>query len=168
MRVGARHSCNKQQQLTTTWPIAMDAIKAITDCDGCNQHHHHEALRPWRDKPLNCDEEGHGNQPQSHKAALPTNATRASWDYREYHINTHPATTIIVTGASFAAMQAQQMQDRDTQCRNFRQIGQIQDPDLLRWMWNQQQNIQKRICKQNKKTKSSWRICHASCTMIAR
>jgi hypothetical protein len=56
----------------------MDAIKAITDRNGCNQRHHCEVLKRSQDEPLNRDEEGHGNHPQSHKAALPTNATRAS------------------------------------------------------------------------------------------
>jgi hypothetical protein len=56
----------------------MDAIKAITDRDGRDQHHHCEAPKRSRDEPLNRNKEGHGNQPQSHKAALPTNATRAS------------------------------------------------------------------------------------------
>jgi hypothetical protein len=55
----------------------MDMIKAITDHDRCNQRHHCEALKHSRDKPLNRDKEGHDNQPQNCKAALPTNATRA-------------------------------------------------------------------------------------------
>ncbi len=114
MSVGARHSCDKQQQLTTTWPITMDMIKAITDCDRHNQCHHCEAPKRSRNKPLKCNKEGHGDQPQSHKAALPTNATRVLWGRHEYHSNTHPATTIIVTGASIAVTQAQRTQEGDT------------------------------------------------------
>ncbi len=94
----------------------MDVIKAITNCDGCNQRHYCEAPKRSRDEPLKCNKEGHGNQPQSHKVALPTNATRASWEHCEYHNNTHPATTIIVTGASIATMQPQWTQEGDTQC----------------------------------------------------
>jgi hypothetical protein len=56
----------------------MDAIKAITNHNGRNQRHHCEAPKRPQDKPLNRDKEGHGDQPQSHKAALPTNATRVS------------------------------------------------------------------------------------------
>jgi hypothetical protein len=55
----------------------MDAIKAITNRDRRNQRHHHEVPKHSRDKPLNRDKEGHGNQPQNHKATLPRNATRA-------------------------------------------------------------------------------------------
>ncbi len=61
----------------------MDAIKAITNRDVYNQCHHCEEPKHSQDKPLNHDKEGHGNQPQSHKAALPTNAMRASWEHRE-------------------------------------------------------------------------------------
>jgi hypothetical protein len=61
----------------TTWPIAMDAIKANIDHDGRNQCHHHEAPKRSQDKPLKCNKDGHGNQPQSHKVALLMNATRA-------------------------------------------------------------------------------------------
>jgi hypothetical protein len=85
----------------------MDAIKAKTDHNGCNQRHHHEALKRSRDKPLNRSEEGRGNKSKSHKAALPTNATRASQGHCEYHKNTHPAMTIIITGASILVTQAQ-------------------------------------------------------------
>jgi hypothetical protein len=80
-------------------------IKAITNCNEQNQGHHCEAPKRSQDKPLTRDEEGRGNQPWSHKAALPTNATRAFWGRHEYHNDTHPATTIIVTGASITAMQ---------------------------------------------------------------
>jgi hypothetical protein len=38
--------------------------------------------------------------------------------------------------------------------RNLRQIGRIHAPDLPRRMWDQQQNIQKRTRKQNKKNKA--------------
>jgi hypothetical protein len=55
----------------------MDAIKAITNGDGGNQHHHCEGPKRSQDEPLKRNEEGHGDQPQSCKAALPTNATRA-------------------------------------------------------------------------------------------
>ncbi len=47
---------------------------------------------------------------QSHKAALPTNPTKVLWGHREYHYDTHPATAIIVKGASIAATQVQQTQ----------------------------------------------------------
>jgi hypothetical protein len=60
-----------------TLPIAMDAIKAITNHDGRNQSHHCEAPKCSQDKPLNHDKEGHGDQSHNHKGALPMNATRA-------------------------------------------------------------------------------------------
>ncbi len=48
-----------------------------------------------------------GERWRSHKAASPTNATKALWGRHEYHNDTHPATTIIIKGASIAATQAQ-------------------------------------------------------------
>jgi hypothetical protein len=60
-----------------TLPIAMDVIKAITNCNGPDQLHHRDAQKRSQDKFLKRNETGHGNQPQSHKAALPTNTTRA-------------------------------------------------------------------------------------------
>ncbi len=65
MSIGARRSCNKQQQLMMTWPIMMDANKAITDCDRRNQRHHRDAPTHSQDKPLKRNEEGSGNQPQA-------------------------------------------------------------------------------------------------------
>jgi hypothetical protein len=56
----------------------MDTIKAITNCNGWDQHHQREAPKHLQDKPLKRNKEGRGNQPQSHKAALMTNAARAS------------------------------------------------------------------------------------------
>ncbi len=47
---------------------------------------------------------------QSHKAALQTNATKASWECCVYHYDTHPTMTIIIKGASNAATQAQKTQ----------------------------------------------------------
>ncbi len=88
-----------------TLPIA---IKAISNCDGCNQCLHPEAPKHSWSKPLKRNKEGHGNQPQSHKAALPTNATKALWGHHEYHEDTHPTTTIIAARASIAATRAQQ------------------------------------------------------------
>jgi hypothetical protein len=61
----------------TTCPIAMDVINTITNCNRRNQRHHREAPKCSQDKPLNCNKEGHGNQPQSHKEALLMNSTRA-------------------------------------------------------------------------------------------
>ncbi len=63
-----------QLQQAMASPTAMDAMKAITDCNGRNQRHHCEAPKRSQDEPLKHDEEGRSNQPQSHKAALPTNA----------------------------------------------------------------------------------------------
>jgi hypothetical protein len=77
MSVGARHSCNKRQQATTTLQIAMDTIKAIANCNGCNQCNHCEAQKRSQDEPLKRDKEGRGDHPRSYKAALPTNTTRA-------------------------------------------------------------------------------------------
>jgi hypothetical protein len=57
-------------------PIAMVAINAITNRVERDQCHHCEAPKFSQNKPLKHNKEGCGNQPQSHKAALPTNATR--------------------------------------------------------------------------------------------
>jgi hypothetical protein len=54
--------------------------------------------------------------------------------HREYHNNTHPATTIIVTGASIATTQAQRTQHKREECDHepdLRQIRKIHAPDLL-------------------------------------
>jgi hypothetical protein len=85
----------------------MNAIIAITNRDGCNEHLHPEAPKCSRDEPLKCNEEGRGNQPQSHKVALPTNVIRALWGRCEYHNNTHPTSTIIAARVSIAAMRVQ-------------------------------------------------------------
>jgi hypothetical protein len=55
----------------------MGTIKAIINCYGRNQRLHCEVPKRSREEPLKRNEEGRGNQPQSHMAALPTNATRA-------------------------------------------------------------------------------------------
>jgi hypothetical protein len=55
----------------------MGAIKAIINCNGRNQRLHLEAPKCSQAKPLKCNKEGRGNQPQSHKAALPMNMTSA-------------------------------------------------------------------------------------------
>jgi hypothetical protein len=77
MSIGASRSCDKRQQATTTSPIAMGAIKAITNRNRCDQRLHCEVPKRSQEEPLKRNEEGHGNQPQSHKVAWPTNATRA-------------------------------------------------------------------------------------------
>jgi hypothetical protein len=56
----------------------MDAIKAITDHNRRNQRHHPEAPKHSQDEPLKQEKKGHGNQPQSYKAALLMNKMRAS------------------------------------------------------------------------------------------
>jgi hypothetical protein len=61
----------------TTLPIAIDAIKSITDCNGRNQFLHCEVQKRSQSKPLKRNEEGRGNRPQSHKEALPMNVTKA-------------------------------------------------------------------------------------------
>ncbi len=91
----------------------MDANNTITDCNRCNQCHHSEVPKRSQEEPLKRNKEGHGNQPQSHKEALPTNGTRALWGRCEYHNNTHYATIIIITGATIAATQARRMQEGD-------------------------------------------------------
>ncbi len=61
-------------------------------------------------KTLKRNKEGHGIQPQSHKAALLMNTTRALWGCCEYREDTHPTTLINSARASIAAMRARQMQ----------------------------------------------------------
>ncbi len=93
-----------------TLPIAMGAIKAITDCYGHNQHLHCEKPKRSREEPLKRNKEGCGNQPWSHTTALPTNATRALWGHCKYHNDTNPAMTNIAARASIAAKHAHRMQ----------------------------------------------------------
>ncbi len=169
MSVGASRSCNKWHQLTTTWPIAMDAIKAITYCSGCNQRHHCEAPKRSWDEPLNRDKEGRGDQPQSHKAALPANATRALWKHCEYHNDTHLATTIIVTGASIAMTQAWQMQEGDTQCGKPQADWANSCPrSPATNVGSTIKHTKKTSQAKQKKTKPSWHKRHASRVTIAR
>jgi hypothetical protein len=149
--VGTRHSCNKQQQATKTLPIAMKAIKAITNCDGRNQCHHHELPKRSRDKPLKPNKEGRGNQPQSHKVALPTNATKPSWGHCEYHDNNHPMITIILTGASIATTQAQRMQEGDTLWGKPQEDWANSCPRSPAMNVGSTTKQQKRTCRQNKK-----------------
>jgi hypothetical protein len=107
MSVGASCSCNKQQQATTTLPIMMGAIKAITYCDGHDQCLHCEVPKRSQDEPLRRNEEGRDNQPQSHKVALPTNTTRASRERCKYQVDTHTTPTIIAARVSITRMDAQ-------------------------------------------------------------
>ncbi len=97
-------SNNRQRrhcQLRWAWSkpllIAMDAIEAIIVK---RQSTHKMSILLMQ----------RGESWQSHKVALPTNATKASRGRREYHHNSHPVMTIIVKGASIAAMQAQRTQ----------------------------------------------------------
>jgi hypothetical protein len=77
MSVRARHSRDKQQQAMTTLPIAMDAIKAIANCNGRDQHNHRETPKRSQEEPLKCNKEDRDDQSQSHKVASLMNATRA-------------------------------------------------------------------------------------------
>jgi hypothetical protein len=45
----------------------MDLIKVTTNCNGRDQCHHREASKLLRNEPLKREEEGQGNQLQSHK-----------------------------------------------------------------------------------------------------
>jgi hypothetical protein len=75
--VEAISSCNKQQQATMTLPIAMEAIEAITDHNEHDEFHHCETPKCSRDEPFKRNKEGCGDQPRSHKEALPISTTRA-------------------------------------------------------------------------------------------
>ncbi len=81
-----------------TLPIAMVAIKAIVNRDGRDQCNFCEMPKCSREEPLKCNKEGRGNQLQSHKADLSTNATRASWGRCDYHDNTIPRRRISPQG----------------------------------------------------------------------
>ena len=87
--------------------IMMDTIKAITNRNGHDWCYHREAPKRLWSEPLERNEEGRGDQPRSHKAASPTNATRASWvtqrnssrdvDNRRRCVNRHDASTTNAT-----------------------------------------------------------------------
>jgi hypothetical protein len=62
--------CNKRQQATTTLPIAMNALKAITNCNGHDQRNHCEAPKCSQDEPLKRDKEGCGDQHQSRRQRM--------------------------------------------------------------------------------------------------
>ncbi len=142
----------------------MDAIKAIANWDGCNQCNHCEAPKRSQDEPLQHNKEGRGNQLQSHKAALPMNTTRASWGRCEYHINTHPTTTIIAARVSIAATGA-----RWTQTAMFCQPA--QEPRVVRLMQRWQlsspsawptQTTTTTGASNNKKIQPPWHVHQAS------
>ncbi len=61
------HSWDKQQQVMTSLPTAMDAIKVTTNCDGHDPCHHRDASKRLTNKPLKCNKEGCGNQLWSRK-----------------------------------------------------------------------------------------------------
>ncbi len=94
-----RRHCQSQWAQLKPSLIAVDTIDAII-VKHQSTHKMSFLLMQW------------GEPWQSHKAALPTNATKASWERCEYHNDTHPVTTIIVEGASIAAMQAHWTQPR--------------------------------------------------------
>ncbi len=142
----------------------MGAIKAITNCNGHNQRYHCEVPKCSWDKSLKRDEEGHGNQPWSHKAALPTNASKASWGYCEYHNNTHPAMIVIVTEASIAAMQAQQMPPwtrRHPKWETYTDWANSCPRSPTMNMGSTTKHTKKNLQAEQKK-KPSWHLCHAS------
>ncbi len=65
--------------------------------------------------------------------------------------------TILILQWQLSSQERQSPQRKLNECKmetlyaeNLRQIGQIHAPDLPRRTWDQQQNIQKRTCKQNK------------------
>ncbi len=99
---GNRQRCHHQSQWAWLKPslIVMDAIDAIiVKCQSA-----HETCVPLmqRGEPWQSTSEPQGG--------LADNATKASWGRHEYHKDTHPATTIIIKGASIAATQMQRMQ----------------------------------------------------------
>ncbi len=62
-----------------------------------------DARASWG-KHIEHNKGGHvDNLPWWHKAASPTNMTRASWGHCEYHDETHLAMTIIIAGVSIVA-----------------------------------------------------------------
>ncbi len=92
-------------------------LGTVATSDDKRWHHHRRSrwalsmlystrdARASQGKHLECNEGGHGNNPPwCHKGSLPTNTTRELWGHPEYHGKTHLATTIIVAGASIAAM----------------------------------------------------------------
>ncbi len=142
----------------------MDAINAIANCNGRNQCLHREAPKRSQDEPLKHNKEGRGNQPQSHKAVLPTNATRALWGWCEYQNNTHTTTTIIAARASIVAKHAQRMQTA-TFCQP------AQESRVIRLTWWRQLSSPSAwltwtktttSASNKKKTKLLWHARHAS------
>ncbi len=157
---GTRRSCDKQEQAMTTLPSTMGTSKAIINGNGGNQCHHCDVPKYSWDGPLLPNKEGRGDQPWSHKTALPTNATRASWVSQQYSScnDNHPHRSV---------------NRQDTSMTNTTQTGWTQlwsrwpfkqgtSDDLPQQAWGVKQNMQQRTCKQDKNTKPSWHVCHAS------
>jgi hypothetical protein len=88
----------------------MDLIKVTTNHDGRDQCHHGEASKLLQNEPLECEEQGQGNQLRSHKRPC----QRAQQERREDIVSITTKLilqqTIIVAGASIAAKQAQRIQ----------------------------------------------------------
>jgi hypothetical protein len=80
---------------------------------------------------------------------------------QEYCESAMSIMTILIPRQQLLSQEHQLPQSKRNKCKketlnagNLRQIGQIQAPDHQQRMWDQQQNIQKRACKQNKKKQS--------------
>ncbi len=85
----------------------MDAIDAIANYKQCNWCHHCDAPKRSRDE--------RSSKSTKKAVAISLRATRqpwgrALWECHEYHNNTNPATTIIITDATIAATKARQTQ----------------------------------------------------------
>jgi hypothetical protein len=90
--------------MTSSPPIATSAIDVVLN----------KRCQSLQGKHLARDEGGHGNNPpRCHKAALPMNTTRASWERCEHHHKTYVAKTIIVAGVSIAATPVRQNKQED-------------------------------------------------------
>jgi hypothetical protein len=159
-------------------------IKAITNCNGRNQCHHCETPKCSQDEHLKCNEGGHGDKQRLEATRQPCQRTRQErceivvrslCDCHEYHNDTHPATTIILTGLSITAMQARRTQKDGTICKKRQADWENSCPRSPAMTVGSTSNIQKRTCKQNKKNKAvvtrtprvmcdnCWTSCNPNC-----
>ncbi len=124
--VGARRSCDKQQQLMTTWLIAMD-------CDGCIWCcYHQEAPKRSQHKHLECNEGGHGSKQRLEATRQPCQQMQ-----QEHCKSVVSITTILILWWQLLSQECQTLQRKRDKCkkmtlyaRNIRQIRQIHAPDL--------------------------------------
>ncbi len=165
MSVGARRSCNKQQQLTTTWPIAMDVIKAITDCNRQsmpslwgNKALTKQASQTWQGRPWQSASKPQGGLANERDKIV----VRALWVSQQYSScdNNYCHRSINCRNASTTDARRRHYTG-ETSGRSGKFMLKISRNEHGINNKTAKKNLQAEQKKQHK-TKPLWHICHAS------